>query len=162
MTYAIVYSSRTGNTGLLAETLREVLPEALYFGPPSEEALRADRLYVGFWTDRGRCDKQTADFLKTVTNQEIFLFGTAGFGDNQAYFDKILRKTAGYLPKTARLTGSFLCQGKMPLSVRQRYEKMLRSPLRPPHLQALVENFDRALSHPDARDLAQLKAAVHA
>ena len=44
MTYAIIYSSKTGNTRLLAETLRDTLPTAdcLYFGEPSDEALRAE------------------------------------------------------------------------------------------------------------------------
>ena len=29
-----------------------------------------------------------------------------------------------------------------------------------PNLDALIENFDKALSHPDAADLEQLKQAV--
>ena len=34
MSYAIIYSSRTGNTALLAQAIREALPqeECLYFG----------------------------------------------------------------------------------------------------------------------------------
>ena len=73
MTYAIIYSSKTGNTRLLAETLRDTLPTAdcLYFGEPSDEALRAERIYVGFWTDKGTCDADTAAFLARVTTQEV-------------------------------------------------------------------------------------------
>ena len=50
MSYAIVFSSRTGNTRLLAETIRDILPqgECVYFGEPSEQALKADRIYTGF------------------------------------------------------------------------------------------------------------------
>ena len=59
MTYAIVYSSRTGNTELLARTIQKALPaeDCVYFGGPDAAALAADRLYVGFWTDKGSCDE---------------------------------------------------------------------------------------------------------
>ena len=49
-----------------------------------------------------------------------------------------------------------MCQGKMPQPVRDRYEAMEESP----HRTSMLENFDRAFSHPDADDLARLKAAV--
>ena len=50
MSYAIVYSSRTGNTAMLAQAIRDVLPEntCLYFGEPDKRALEADVICVGF------------------------------------------------------------------------------------------------------------------
>lgn len=158
MTYAIVYSSKTGNTRLLAETLRDTLPTAdcLYFGEPSDEALRAERIYVGFWTDKGTCDADTAAFLARVTTQEVFLFGTAGFGGAPEYFDKILSAARQNLPDGVTVCGSYMCQGKMPMAVRARYEQMEDSPRR----QMMIENFDAALSHPDTADLAHLRDAV--
>ena len=77
MKYAIVYSSRTGNTKLLAEAIKESIPDDLcvYYGEPNDKALQADRIYVGFWTNSGSCSEEISEFLKTVTNQEIFLFG---------------------------------------------------------------------------------------
>ena len=56
--------------------------------------------------------------------------------------------------------GSFMCQGKMPMSVRQRYENMKKQPLHLLNLDTMIENFDKALSHPDADDLERLKQAV--
>ena len=44
----------------------------------------------------------------------------------------------------------------MPEGVRRRYEAMPDSPAR----QSMLENFDRALSHPDASDLESLRASV--
>ena len=138
------------------------LPEegCAYFGNPDEAALGCDCIYIGFWTDRGSCDKDTADFLKKITDQKVFLFGTAGFGGEQAYYDRILRSAAKLLPASCSIIGSFLCQGRMPMSVRQRYEKMLKSPIKPPNLQSMIENFDKALSHPDEADLAAAEAAA--
>lgn len=59
MSYAIAYSSRTGNTAQLAQAVREALSEqeCRYFGEPHAEALVADTIYVGFWTDKGTCDE---------------------------------------------------------------------------------------------------------
>ena len=158
MSYAIVYSSRTGNTALLAQAIREALPQeqCSYFGTPHTEALSADTIYVGFWTDKGTCDEQTAHFLQSLTNQKVFLFGTAGFGGAPAYFEQILGRVKGNLVAEVQVTGTYMCQGKMPQVVRERYEGMEDSPRRT----AMLENFDQALSHPDQGDLERLKQAV--
>ena len=162
MSYAIVFSSKTGNTRLLADTLRASLPqnECTYFGAPAPEALEAETLYIGFWTDKGHADDTLTAFLQTLKGKRIFLFGTAGFGGSVPYFEKILAATRKALDGSNTVIGSFMCQGKMPVSVRQRYEAMKAKPLHIPNLDALIENFDKALSHPDAADLEQLKQAV--
>ena len=162
MSYSIVYSSQTGNTKQLAETLRETLPQegCRYFGTPAEAAAEADTLYVGFWTDKGKADADTLEFLQQLRGKQIFLFGTAGFGGSAPYFEKILAATRQALDGSNTVIGSFMCQGKMPMSVRQRYEAMKAQPAHIPNLDALIENFDKALSHPDAADLEQLKQAV--
>ena len=161
MKYAIVYSSRTGNTRLLADTLHNTLPaeDCLYFGTPAPEALAADRVYVGFWTDKGTCDQDVAAFLKSLpAGKEVFLFGTAGFGGSAVYFDKILNAAAANLNAGVILKGRYMCQGKMPEAVRRKFESMPESPRR----QAMLDNFDMALSHPDAADLARLESEVRA
>ena len=58
------------------------LPQAdcCYFGAPDAAALAADTLYVGFWTDKGKADADTLDFLQQLHGKRVFLFGTAGFG----------------------------------------------------------------------------------
>ena len=158
MGYAIVYSSRTGNTALLARTIQEALPqeECLYFGQPAPEALAAETLYVGFWTDKGTCDETVAAFLRQITGQRVFLFGTAGFGGAPAYFEQILGRVRENLGPEAQVVGSYMCQGRMPQAVRDRYAAMEDSPRRA----AMLDNFDRAVSHPDEADLASLRAAV--
>ena len=53
-----------------------------------------------------------------------------------------------------------MCQGRMPQSVRERYLKMKDAPDHPANLDVLIQNFDYALSHPDADDLERLRQAV--
>ena len=158
MSYAIVYSSRTGNTAHLAEAIREALPkeECVYFGKADDAALKADRLYIGFWTDKGQADAVTLEFLRKLHGKTVYLFGTAGFGISEEYFQSIIGRTQAALAEDNTLAASFMCQGKMPLAVRERYEKnLLEQPLND-KLREMIANFDQALSHPDAQDLADL------
>ena len=104
--------------------------------------------------------KEITDFLKTLKGKEVFLFGTAGFGGSQEYFDKILSSVQKHLGASNTVIGTYMCQGKMPQSVRERYVKMKNSPLPIPNVDKLIENFDTAVSHPDETDLQKLKYAV--
>ncbi len=113
--------------------------------------MAADTLYVGFWTDKGKADADTLDFLQQLRGKRVFLFGTAGFGGSAPYFEKILAATRKALDGSNTVIGSFMCQGKMPVSVRQRYEAMKAKPLHIPNLDALIENFDKAVFPPGCR-----------
>ena len=101
-------------------------------------------------------DEEIARFLRSLTSQRVFLFGTAGFGGAPAYFEQILGRVRENLGPEVPVIGTFMCQGRMPQAVRDRYEAMEDSPRRT----AMLENFDRAASHPDEQDLTRLKAAV--
>ena len=162
MKYSIVFSSRTGNTRLLADTIKEHLnaEDCVYFGEPDEKAAQADLIFAGFWTDKGTCDAKAEEFIKTLKGKNVFLFGTAGFGVDASYFEQILSRVSAHVDESCTVTGSFMCQGKMPMSVRERYEKMAAAPTPAPNVQMLIDNFDKALSHPDQNDLEALMAAV--
>ena len=179
--YSIVFSSRTGNTAELAEAVRGALPEGTceYFGSVSGDdggdgrgyagagcgrtssAIPAsETLFVGFWTNQGVADQAAQKLLGQLRNRKIFLFGTAGFGGSEAYFQAILDKTKAFIDDSNTVIGTYMCQGKMPLSVRERYVKMKEQPDHMPNIDAMIENFDKALSHPDATDLKKLANLV--
>ena len=162
MSYAIVFSSKTGNTKLLADTLHACLPQenCCYFGTPDPAALEADELYVGFWTDKGTADEATTTLLKSLRNKKIFLFGTAGFGGSEEYYQKVLHNVRENIDPSNQIVGEYMCQGKMPMAMRERYVKMKEDPNHKPNLDMLIENFDRALSHPDKADLEKLQKSV--
>ena len=164
MTYSIVYSSKTGNTKLLAETIRNTLPtdDRIYFGPLNDLALNADRIYVGFWTNIGSCDAATAQFLHKAEHKEIFLFGTAGFGASEAYFQQVAAKAATEVPATSTVIGSYMCQGQMPPAIRDKYVGMIGNPKAPFDPIKMIENFDMALGHPNVADLDALVEKIKA
>lgn len=91
---------------------------------------------------------------------ETIRFGTAGFGGNEAYYQKILTNVHATIDRSNTVVGEYMCQGKMPQSVRDRYVKMKEMPDAKPNLDALIENFDRALSHPDEADLNDLRRKI--
>ena len=126
MSYAIVFSSKTGNTALLAQTLQEQLPQTdcCLFRRTGRCRAGSRHPVCGFWTDKGKADADTLDFLQQLHGKRVFLFGTAGFGGSAPYFEKILAATRKALDGSNTVIGSFMCQGKMPMSVRQRYEAM--------------------------------------
>ena len=158
MTYSIVYSSRTGNTRMLAEALREALPreDCIYFGEPDTKALEAETIYLGFWTDKGSCDEKMAAFLSGLGGKEIALFGTAGFGKEDAYFEAILGRVKEHLPADCRYLGGFMCPGKMGMGIRRRYEAMLEANPEDSRAKMLLENFDAVLDRPNDQDLEAL------
>ena len=148
--YSIVYNSLTGNTKMLADTIKNVLPDND----------NNDIVFVGFWTDKGNADSKTIEYLKLLRNKKIFLFGTCGFGGSEAYFERILTNVKSNIDSSNEVIGEYMCQGKMPESVRNRYLKMKESDNCPPNIDVLIDNFDRALSHPDEKDLEKLSQIV--
>ena len=120
----------------------------------------SETLFVGFWTNQGVADQATQQLLGQLRNRKVFLFGTAGFGGSEAYFQAILDKTKAFIDDSNTVIGTFMCQGKMPHSVRERYVKMKEQPDHMPNIDTMIENFDKALSHPDANDLEKLANLV--
>ena len=90
--YSILFCSLTGNTKKLADAIYETLPKDKcdYFGTNDSQVPQSDVCYIGFWTDKGNADQKKLELLSKLKNKKIFLFGTAGFGGSDAYFEKIL------------------------------------------------------------------------
>lgn len=163
MKIAIIYKSQTGNTRLLAETIRsyseEKGNEVIYCGEPGEqtECFDADMYFVGSWTDKGTCCAEIADFLQTAEHKKIAFFGTAGFGGSKEYYDTLFERIRTNISASNEIKEQFFCQGKMPIGVRKRYEGMLAEQPGDARLEASIRNFDQALSHPDDEDLEHVK-----
>lgn len=156
MKFSIIYHSLTGNTKLLADSIyKEVKDSCVYLGTPCTEALEADCLFVGSWTNKGSCSSEIAGFLKSLEGKKIFLFGTAGFGQDASYSRKILAGIKKNIGPSNEVIGEFLCQGKLPCSVLERYEKLPAI-----RREMMVKNFHDGQSHPDSRDIENLVKEV--
>ncbi len=154
MKVAITYKSRTGNTKQIAEAMRDELKseEIVYFGTPERE-IDADVYFIGSWTDKGTCDGEITELLQVMEGKKIAFFGTAGFGGSKEYYQALSARACGVIPASNQVLGSFYCQGKMPMAVRDHYVNLLREHPEDQKLEVSVQNFDDALSHPDESDL---------
>ena len=161
--YSIIYSSRTGNTKKLAEAIYNVLPQNScdYYGEVDKiEDELSEVLYIGFWTEKGDADLQTIELLKQLKNKKIFLFGTAGYGESEKYFKNIVDNVKKNIDSSNTIIGTFMCQGKMPLSVLERYKRMKEQKSFMSNIDNLIANFDKALSHPNENDIKKLEKTI--
>lgn len=163
--YSVVYNSPTGNTAKLAEKLREILPSdgCVYFGSPSaqeEEIADSEVVFLGFWTLRRDADTETKQFLPRLKDKKVYLFGTAGFASSGEYYDEILGRVKQQLPDSAEYLGGFLCAGKMPQETCLKYRAALMEHPNNVKIMRMIDNFDRAATHPDENDLIHFASAV--
>ncbi|MDO5521951.1 MAG: flavodoxin family protein [bacterium] len=154
MKYAIVYSSATGNTKMLAETIKDKIGDC-YCGAPSEEALDADIIFVGFWTQKNSCVANTQPFLQKLSGKKIFLFGTAGYHNTKEAFDEILGNVKALVPDSNTIIGTYMCQGKVADVMKERIKEN-----RPEMYEAIKENLVEGEHHPDDADLKALVAEL--
>ena len=161
--YSIIYSSKTGNTKKLAETIYKILPRNecdYYCAADKIDYELSDVIYIGFWTEKGDADSLTIEFLKQLKNKKIFLFGTAGYGESEKYFKNIVDNVKKNIDSSNTIIGTFMCQGKMPLSVLERYKRMKEQKSFMFNIDNLIANFDKALSHPNENDIKKLEKTI--
>ena len=124
------------------------------------QASEADVVFVGFWCDKGSCSPAVQHFLQGLAGKRVFLFGTCGFGESDEYFAQILDRVRTYLPADAQYIGGAMCQGKMGMGVKRRYEGMLEKDPENAQARMLIGNWNKAQSHPNEDDVSRIAAAA--
>ena len=124
------------------------------------QASKADVVFVGFWCDKGSCSPAVQHFLQGLAGKRVFLFGTCGFGESDEYFEQILDRVRAYLPADAPYIGGAMCQGKMGMGVKRRYEGMLEKDPENAQARMLIDNWNKAQSHPNEDDVSRIAAAA--
>jgi flavodoxin I len=153
MKASVYYDSATGNTAKIAKAIQSALPEGTLCEQINADTVpESELVFAGFWTDKGSCTEQFADFLKKLDKKKVALFGTCGMGGSPGYFTQIAGRVRENLPKGCTVAGEFMCQGAMQASVGKRYEAMLEKDPENVQYQKMLENFKTALVHPDDLD----------
>ena len=95
--YSILFSSLTGNTKKLADTLREVLPkeDCDYFGAPEAEVPPSEMLYIGFWTDKGNADSAALELLAKLREQKSIPVRDGGLRRQRGIFSEYPQSCQG-------------------------------------------------------------------
>ena len=155
--FLVLYSSTTGNTKAVATAIFNAIPgtsKELYDIRDFHYDQEAKLYFVGFWTNRGSCDLSVINLLSSLHNKKIALFGTCGMGKNAAYFHTIANNVSVFIPEDCDYLGSFLCQGRMPAQVLEKYRQVQKeNPKEASSIHALIQNYEEGLNHPDEQDL---------
>ena len=155
----VSYKSRTGNTEKLAQAIFEAVPgmdKDIRSLDGQQDYGTGDLYFIGFWTDRGTASTEVLDCLESLQGKKVALFGTCGMGESPDYYKKIVGNVRAFLDADNAYLGAYLCQGKMPMAVRKRYEAMKEK--EPERAGQLIANFDQALEHPNREDLENFRA----
>lgn len=154
MKYIVIYSSKTGNTKMVAEAIAGALPE----GTPCvsvkeipEDVASYDCAFVGYWVDRGTADAAAKQVLETIETPKLALFATLGADPKSEHAAKCL--VNGEALANNEVVGKFICQGKIDPKLLEQMYKMF--PADNPHGRN-PENEARhkaASTHPDQADL---------
>ena len=154
MNTQVLYVSGTGNTAAVAKEIFQALPSSskdIQELDRAKNPLSADCYFIGFWANRGTASVEILDFLSELHGKKVALFGTCGMGNSPEYYAEVEKKVRAFLPDDNQYFGSFFCQGKMPIRVREKYESMLGGE-RDQLATRLIKNFDEALFHPSGED----------
>ena len=157
MKIAIVFDSQTGNTAQVAHAIRDACEghDIVAFGPPPQNVDQAELIFAGSWTDKGTLTPAMQEFLHSLYGKRVAIFGTAGFGISELYFASLSDRFKAEVPKGNQVVSSFFCTGKMPQTVKDRYEAQLKADPDNAKLKSMIQAFDLALTHPDQSDLDQ-------
>lgn len=153
--YAVLYHSETGNTAKIASAIFEQLPGKskdllqINLAKPIPEA---NCYFVGFAVNRGTCCMEVADLLSELHEKKVFLFGTCGANPIPAYRKQIESKVKVWIDDDNDYGGFFLCQGRMPMEMREKFEQ-IRNAENAQHIDVMLHNFEEAKLHPSEEDL---------
>ena len=151
---AVLYSSITGNTRRVAETLAlGRLP--LHSLTQKPDVAAYDLLALGFWVRKGLPDARSQRFWSGIRDKHVFLFGTLGAWPHSAHACRCLEDARTLLTANGnRIVGEFLCQGRVDPRVLAASARKGTHPMTEGRAARLAE----AARHPDAADLAAARA----
>ncbi len=161
--YLVLYQSETGNTRKVAATIFSHLPgnsKDLIDITTNKTIPEAKLYFIGFCVHQGTCSIAVSDFLESLSNKQIALFGTCGMHEDMTYYSQIEKRVSAWIETDNIYLGTFLCQGRMPQQVRQKYMQMKLNGTANPQVDSWLRNFDEALPHPDSLDMEHAKVFV--
>ena len=154
--YIVLYQSQTGNTKKVATHIFSLLPgmkKDLIDIDNCGDIPESATYFIGFGVHHGTCCIEISDFLTNLSKKNVALFGTCAVANCTEYYQKIEKSVLIWLENDNCHLGSFFCQGKMPLRIRQKFEAMLASlDCDQDKIRKHLQNFDEAMIHPGQSD----------
>lgn len=155
MRVAVIYSSLTGNTRMVAEAIHRVMPQGAEIFPVAEAPAPTgyDFLALGFWVDRGQPNSAMRAYMEQIQGQNVGLFGTLGAWPDSDHARQTIA-AAEALVEGNTVLGSFLCQGKVNPKLLAMMAKKTDSQASHPMTAEREARIEEAKKHPNADDCA--------
>lgn len=157
----ILYSSLTGNTKKIASSIYDAIQGEKEIKNISELVDNSinyenyDVIFLGYWVDKGLCDKNSKLVLENIHNKKIALFGTMGASTKGSYGASIMEKIESIVSKDNEILGSFICQGKIAEGLKAKYKEMLKLHPENEHIREQLNNHEESQSHPDEQEICE-------
>ncbi|MGL6201838.1 MAG: flavodoxin family protein BilS [Lachnospiraceae bacterium] len=159
--YIVLYQSETGNTKKLATEIFASLPgmaKDLISIDEGKHIPEAKTYFVGFCVHHGTCTLEIGNLLSDLSAKNVALFGTCGISNCADYYKSIENSVSIWLEDDNAYLGAFICQGKMPLKIRQKFEKMMtKQGCDADKIKKQLQNFDEAMIHPTEEDVKNVR-----
>ncbi len=154
MKMACIYSTKTGNTRMVAEAIHAVMPKGteLFAVEAAPAPDTFDFLSLGFWVDKGTADAKMLDYISRVSGKKVAFFGTLGAYPDSDHAKDVIKVVTQCLEGN-EIFGSFLCQGKIDPNILKVMEKMPGHPM----TEERIARIEEAKKHPDEQDLANAR-----
>lgn len=152
--WAVIYSSVTGNTRMIAEEMARAAGDADLFAVEDmpEDLSGYEVAAMGYWLRRGGPDPKMMKFLPKVHDAKVVLFQTHGVDPGSEHAVTAYARAAYLLGEGCEILGTFGCQGKINPALLEKRKNA--APDNPHGGAAAIERWERASTHPDAQDLA--------
>lgn len=152
MKQLVVYSSQSGNTKKLADTVfsRMAGDKDIAAVAQAPDPSGYDIVAVGFWFQGGQPDPASQAFLKKCSGK-VFLFATHGAATSSDHATMGMNKAMELVPGT--VVGSFHCPGQVP-------EKVMEGAANKDPQPPWYKDAPAANGHPNGDDLYELVTAM--
>ena len=158
--WAVIYSSVTGNTKMVAEAIAGAAEDADIFrvqdAPVDLSAY--DIVAIGYWLRLGQPDPLTLKYLAKVQDSKVVFFQTHGAEPTSEHAITSFARAGYNLGPGCEILGTFGCQGKINPAL---LEKRKHAGADDPHGGAESQKrWQQAASHPDEQDLSDARDLV--
>lgn len=153
----VVYSSKTGNTRMIAEAIHSVMPAgaAIHSVDAAPDPEGYDFIALGFWVDKGAPDSAMAKYMEKVKGASVGLFGTLGAWPDSDHARNTMQRAVAQVEGN-NVLGTFICQGKVDPKLLAAMSKMKKKSH--PMTEERKARLEEAAKHPDEQDCANARA----
>ena len=159
--WAVIYSSVTGNTKMIAEAIAEAAESADIFRVQDApmDLSGYDIVALGYWLRLGQPDPLMLKYLPQVEGSKVVFFQTHGTEPTSEHAITSFARAGYHLGKGCEILGTFGCQGKInPVMLEKRKHA---GPDDPHGGVKAQERWQKAASHPDVQDIMAARELVH-